>query len=185
MNRAFSFSCNPDGSRRFPVGDGTPTGPLTQTWGYQGTSRTAPKSWTSQKPTSLFDTRGSRGGATQWGRWEGSFSILAGGSRRLCERPSQSRNATDWRSGRSDWCGYIERASRLWALAMRRPQIASLFPRMLEAIGVNQSLREGVSSPAEAIPRSISSHACELPTRLMSSGDRCGSKNLLTKQERE
>jgi hypothetical protein len=66
MNRAFSFSCNPDGSRRFPVGDGTPTGPLTQTWGYQGTSRTAPKSWTSQKPTSLFDTRGSRGRATQW-----------------------------------------------------------------------------------------------------------------------
>jgi hypothetical protein len=27
-NRVFSFSCNRDGSRRFPIGDGTPTGPL-------------------------------------------------------------------------------------------------------------------------------------------------------------
>jgi hypothetical protein len=37
MNRVFTFSCNSGGSRRFPVGDGTPTGPLTQSRGYQGT----------------------------------------------------------------------------------------------------------------------------------------------------
>jgi hypothetical protein len=30
VKRALSFSCNRDGSRRFPFGDGTPTGPLAQ-----------------------------------------------------------------------------------------------------------------------------------------------------------
>jgi hypothetical protein len=43
---------------------------------------------------------------------------------------------------------------------------------VLEVIGVNQSLPEGVSSPSEAIQRSISSHAHQLPSRLLTSADR-------------
>jgi energy-coupling factor transporter ATP-binding protein EcfA2 len=131
MNRAFSFSCNPVGSRRFPVGDGTPTGPLTQSQGYQGTAGRH-RTLGSHRGRYRYSTAESHArGATQRRRWEVSFSSLAGGSRRLYERAERIANAKDWRSERSPIGAALSKSPQ--------PQIASLFLRMLEAIRVNQS----------------------------------------------
>jgi hypothetical protein len=62
---------------------------------------------------------------------------------------------------------------------MRRPQIASLFPRMLEAIGVTGSTPLRCASPFE-VPGSTHSHARRLPVEPLTCGYSPRSNDLLT-----
>jgi hypothetical protein len=129
VSRAFSFPCHPVVSRPFSVVDGTPTGPLTQSCGYQR-RHNGRKFGLSQTPTSRSDSpRPTPGAAARRpsgrGHTQSAPRLTA-----LCGGPSESRTIG---TGESRTIG-TGGASGVRPIRPRRQR--------LKALGFARSMRE-------------------------------------------